>query len=663
MPTVCRALPLLALVVGCRCGPQLTTTEGSLSVEPPVVDFGPVWVGATASRTITVTNRGRASFEVPLSLGGPFLVDGDEVTVPGGAAVELPVRFEPTVAGPAAGELVVDAHRVELRAEGVDPPLCLAPSECRASTFSFTEGRCVEAPIADGVACASDGCLVSPRCVSGQCVGEARSCDDGDACTIDECAAGACDHRPRECRPSTDPCEVARCDSVRGCVTEPAADGTSCGPNDCVTARVCVNGRCKTAVPPEGSECNAASFCQPAGHCELQHCVVPASPRLQPVWRVLATPGWELDAAMGLVGDELGNSWVRECEGACSSTSMALRSFTPAGVERFRVRLQAPAGLATFARRAVSLAQDGVFITVSGGEVVAFDVGTGQRRWAHALAPFFPQEAAVSVRWLVGFSQGRVAVGALSAGPLGVPSKVIALSTADGGTVWEASEAALALEAVADEHDNLFFNTGTELRSLDGAGQLRWATPRGGEMLSVAFGHLANLGEVRDVSTGATEFTLVGVGGVPTCSWANHIGAPLVDGTLYGFSTGACARPNVLYGVWVPQRQLQYPPRPLPPDRFLRVPGVSSAGTFFALLNGFTSTSGDLLGQYSLDGATEVTCELEGPPGLDALMDRGLLVRLSTRQLDAFRVPGLWLARDGWVTSRGDVTRRSRPRF
>lgn len=105
-------------------------------------------------------------------------------------------------------------------------------------------------------ACASDAtcsnldpCDGVERCVEGRCVaGTPLACDDGSACTIDTCVAGAgCRYVPMTC--SGGACEV--CDPVRGCVA--ANEGSICA--EC---KVCRGGACGADPSCSATETDAA---------------------------------------------------------------------------------------------------------------------------------------------------------------------------------------------------------------------------------------------------------------------------------------------------------------------------------------------------------------------------------------------------------------------
>ncbi len=109
--------------------------------------------------------------------------------------------------------------------------------------------ECVAEPISEGLACDDDDlCTFATRCRSGECRGteivcsdlapclheycldgdcladpvpDGTACDDGDACTQNQCSEGACvSTTPTDCN-DDDACTVDRCDSESGCVHAP----------------------------------------------------------------------------------------------------------------------------------------------------------------------------------------------------------------------------------------------------------------------------------------------------------------------------------------------------------------------------------------------------------------------------------------------------------
>ena len=116
-------------------------------------------------------------------------------------------------------------------------------------------GGCVTPPGCE----ADEDCPGGGICVDGECVppGGCQSdadCDDDDACTTDVCDPGvSCLHVPIDSCVDGDPCTVDSCDPEIGCVFEPL----DCEDGDACTINECVDGDCTTVFIdcPEGQVC------------------------------------------------------------------------------------------------------------------------------------------------------------------------------------------------------------------------------------------------------------------------------------------------------------------------------------------------------------------------------------------------------------------------
>jgi alpha-tubulin suppressor-like RCC1 family protein len=124
-------------------------------------------------------------------------------------------------------------------------------------------------------------------CVAGQ-VG-VTSCDDGDACTSDACAAGACTHAARSCDDGNT-CTADSCDHALGCSSVilsgfSCEDGSLCTIDDvCDASGTCVSGRpaqTDDAIACTADACSPATgishtpndaLCDDANACTLNTC-------------------------------------------------------------------------------------------------------------------------------------------------------------------------------------------------------------------------------------------------------------------------------------------------------------------------------------------------------------------------------------------------------
>ena len=118
----------------------------------------------------------------------------------------------------------------------------------------------------DGNACTADGCAL------GACthtpVADGSSCDDGDACTqTDSCQGGSCTGTNPVVCTAADQCHAAgSCDPATGVCSSPTvADGTACNDGDgCTQTDSCTGGVCTGGNPVV---CTASDQCHTAGTC------------------------------------------------------------------------------------------------------------------------------------------------------------------------------------------------------------------------------------------------------------------------------------------------------------------------------------------------------------------------------------------------------------
>lgn len=241
------------LLLACRPSRELVAGDSALRVSPAQLDFGVVALHTTAVRTVLVQNTGPSPLEAQVSAGWPFDAE-PELTLGGGASAELAVRFTPVSHGDAdsALDLIFEktTHTLPLHGTGATcPPI----GTCQQARIDGA--TCVVEPAPDGSACDSL-CLTNATCVAGKCLGSARSCDDGDACTVDSCdPAAGCVHFEKQCPAAA--CGKPTCEPQTGCGLEPVADGTACGDAVCAWADICIDGACQRKATP-----NAPLECQ-----------------------------------------------------------------------------------------------------------------------------------------------------------------------------------------------------------------------------------------------------------------------------------------------------------------------------------------------------------------------------------------------------------------
>ena len=230
---VVKQLTFVAALCALSCrDPGLQSSMGPLHLMPDQVNFGSLYVGQTAVAHATVLNDGRATVELSWSTpAAPFqMVDPPANAASGETDVVLSVH--PVSAGDFRSVLAFDSegthHEIELIGTANGIPQC-PPVDCQVSTFDLESGNCVQAPMPDGVACDMQSvCVTGGTCMSGRCVGTPRSCDDGNACTVDVCnSTTGCEHLPAPPCPGDGSCMKGVCNPQSGCGLTPADDGTA----------------------------------------------------------------------------------------------------------------------------------------------------------------------------------------------------------------------------------------------------------------------------------------------------------------------------------------------------------------------------------------------------------------------------------------------------
>ncbi len=304
-PSVRGSLSSLLLVLslsfaGCHSG-GLTGAEGEVAFNRRSQHLGDAWTGLGASGTVTVQNRGRSPLSVTWEVPDGFTIEG--LTSPLAAGeTELTVHAIRAEPGMSRGTLRAVADRssssIELTFLSLAHPACNPETACSSWAFDIHKGECVETVEADGTVCDPQSeCVLDATCQGGQCVGAARECDDGNACTLNTCnALTGCEYPPAPPCPGDGQCGVGVCDPAVGCVVTDAQDGTVCGDVSCQAAQVCIAGACVLRDPPDGFICKEPSPCQGAGVCQNEVCVVPPATTLSYDWSYNVEPNPETGA-------------------------------------------------------------------------------------------------------------------------------------------------------------------------------------------------------------------------------------------------------------------------------------------------------------------------------------------------------------------------------
>jgi hypothetical protein len=251
-------------------------------------------VGARVEEQVVVRNTGRASLTVRWEgPAAPFEVEGLPGVLPPGDTA-LTVRWAPTQPGAFTATLLAlpdgePPARLALTAQAREVPLCPQPPACTQVRYDVESESCVTSNAPDDTPCPeASQCLVDARCRGGQCLGQARACDDGNACTLDVCNPRVgCEQLPETPPelPEGERCRKMVCDPAVGWQAQEVPDGTLCrgGATECDAADVCLAGACvETSLQP-GDLCAEASPCQGEGRCS--EALVCVRPPLQPLAR------------------------------------------------------------------------------------------------------------------------------------------------------------------------------------------------------------------------------------------------------------------------------------------------------------------------------------------------------------------------------------------
>ncbi len=321
-------------LAGCRARP-VQPVELGLSLSPESIEFGRVREGTTSARNLEITNISKVKVHLTFKVDAPFNAAS---TLDIGPTETAPLSISFTAGdSPASGQLSITSERgltlVALSGTGVHPLTCTPSATCRVSTWDLDTGLCIERVATDGAACdPNNQCLEAPTCQSGACVGQPRTCDDHDACTVDACSATTgCAHPRRVCPTPSNPCHVATCDPITGCGEGLAADLTPCGNFDCVTQRVCLGGTCSTRPTPDGFICAPPTPCNGVSQCFSHKCVQPAAVPLQSNFRQKLPAPWS--ARSRLIGAD--NALYFSGCGGVFDAGCGVTSFTSTGFERF----------------------------------------------------------------------------------------------------------------------------------------------------------------------------------------------------------------------------------------------------------------------------------------------------------------------------------------
>lgn len=666
-----RSALIAVVLAGCRSG-ALAPTENAPRVEPSELDFGEVFVGRSATRQVQVSSGSRASLRFEGEVEGPGFSAPTEVTLAGAEPTTIELTFTPAQEGSATGSLTLTGANVTLvvQLRGVARPAVICGTSSVPCTHLVADdhGICREVATPDDSACA-EPCITGGRCLAGVCRGSPIDCDDRDACTNDRCSAErGCLHEATRCPSPADPCRAARCDPRVGCASVEVADGTSCGPNTCTTAKVCIAGQCREVTAPEGSECAPATACRPAGTCRNGQCERRPGTPLAPVWTFSRPPGKSL--FFPGVADHAGNVYFLES----NTVTTELVSLDRDGRRRFSVSSRGiPKPTSVFPR------PESPLFLISDDRIAVLLKGPASTGSFTDLSLEVRSTSDGSLAWSKSNAQLATAVGAstafplwiMSAGTVGTPARPwLNLRTNRGGAAW--SSWVLALEpatgavswsvpgdylstVVADQdavyaYADLF---GRRLARYDGAGgAIRWNldfTGRGGALAGVADGRLTAMFPMQHLSAASGTQLFATASTHPSSSSVRMSPGRLVVIDDSSF----CRR-------WFSVIDTSAPTTP--------VPWQSPMGSCLTSEPLLTARSSLLLGsefsvsEVDLTGATHFECTLSTRVSGPALLaGRRWITWNGSDQISAYDLPVPGPAPLGWTAEAGSFFRANRP--
>jgi hypothetical protein len=655
----------MLLLAACRPGELIDDGLGYV-IEAPPAFVGQL--GRSVSQPVTLHSLSRSSQTISLSATVPFAVTPRALSLEGGASADVTVTFTPQALGAVEGTLTAGTQHVALEGIGVQRPVCAD----------------------DGARC-STACVVNGTCSAGVCAGDPRSCDDGDACTVDLCdAETGCAHAAVQCPGPRDPCTVAFCDPSTGCATRPADDGTKCGDSDCTTSHVCLSGACIERSTPEGASCGDSTPCQDRGACHAGACERPAPHALTAVWTYTPPGGyWSFDFPG--VADSDGNVYWSESPSGnvAQATDTALVSADRNGFIRYRTPLDlvpnptwdsAP-GVMQLAGELVLLTEYSALFSSMTSRLEARDRMTGALVWSRDVAkeehdenPCVPdmwQGTTLSPPAQDGDGGVYVKVNRFCGNGVPAGADLVNLQLADGSLSWRVGALPSWGMVVADEAGQaLLASDWSELSAFDRSGARLWRRPTQhmlgptSEPLAVFDGHLV-LGSrlLFDTNTGGESALGTPVGWVALNGSSAVLSASLArvfvrdaqdEPTLKGYdpATAAVQWSASFSGAMAASQPI--------------LTGTGATLVVTRQTGGFAPAL--RLTEIAADGQLVYSCQLQGAtgePGIPTLRHGRFTIAFNdsgASVVQAFDLPGEEPAEHGWVTAAGKMTKEGRPR-
>lgn len=467
------ALMPLVLAAGCTCGPdRLQPSPGGLAFEPADVTF------LESNGTVLLKSTVPRALEVRLTVSAPFTVSPETVSLPPHGEAALALAVQTPEGGRFAATLTARAEALAATAALKATVPCPGVPQCQRLEIDAATGHCVPLPAAEGAPC-EDACLTNAHCgASGTCLGDAKSCADADACTVDACAPGTgCVHLA--CDAVGDPCRAGVC-TAAGCVFSEVPDGTACGAADCVEAQVCLAGKCAVRAVPEGAACQTPCG---LGECQLQSCVLPPGTTLAAQWTMGVGPA--ASVVSPIAADANGNLYWVEARAA----NDAVVSVTANGLARWTASLGAEER--NFSARALLVDDAHRLVVVSDprGRLHAWALADGALAWTRSVVNDLlvaPDVAPGDLGYLGTVASGSLLVANVFtyAASGGSPKKqrLFGLDPQTGKTKWSSSQTAFA-NLVMDEASTTYLRvpgmSGWRVVAIDSGGVQRWLSALG----------------------------------------------------------------------------------------------------------------------------------------------------------------------------------------
>ena len=280
--------PLLALaLLALSCGDNTNVNELSseLVLPPADLELEDAYVGYEKSYLLSISTKG----ELPLNFQAQIFSRAQIFqwtpivgAIPANGSIPITVSVTPDRLGTFEAILIIQtdatrgqpAARVNLSLNAKLPPDCEDGNGCTLNRFNTRLQKC-ETEFREGFCDDRNLCTEGDKCINGECIGEAITCDDDDFCTDNVCnPTVGCVFPPTRSCDDNNPCTIDRCLASRGCEHENVENGTLCDDFEiCTTADVCFAGVCRGVNIPDGTPCDDGDPCSKNEVCADGECI------------------------------------------------------------------------------------------------------------------------------------------------------------------------------------------------------------------------------------------------------------------------------------------------------------------------------------------------------------------------------------------------------